>query len=721
MRRILAKTLLYALILAPWAALPGAAGEPARGAAAAPDLEIPAGAPLVVRRSGSVTPGEYLRPPLGEGARGGVIVLEKLENVTLDLRGVVLRGAPPQTPRDKLAGWGIVVRDSSNVTILGGTITGYGGCIVAERTKNLVLDGVHFDHWYGMRLLSTVAAENEADWLWPHENDQGQWLARYGGAISFTDCGDAVIRNCRGRHGQNGILTLRCERLSIHDNDFSFLSGWGLAMYRTSHTVVSRNVFDYCVRGYSHGVYWRGQDSAAILMFERCSDNLIAYNSATHSGDGLFLFAGRDAVEGRAFERGEKDVGGSDRNLFYGNDFSYAVANGIEATFSADNRCVANRIRGCHQHGIWGGYSRRMVVYRNTIEETRGGAISIEHGQECLIAENALEGNEIGVELWWDEDPELVGGPFGKHFDTASRDALVLKNSFARNDQDLVVLRTQGLRLGENIYTRGARPLHLSSVRVLGAAAQDPAPAGTPADLEPLFTGIGGWKASGRIEDVDVAAFVLDPAAPPELLARELKAEPPRAPGEQRAFDPDRKPQAGREGLDTIVMGEWGPWDFRSGEPRPEQPKPGGLLAGVRWDAAWFSWENGPDPRGDAEAQRLWRGLAEKPLERATVETWYTPYAADPKIQERVGRQNFGLIATAEVRLSAGRYRLSVVSDDGVRVTVGGKTVLENWTWHGPTRDTVDLELSAGSHAFGLEYFQIDGASALSLDLQALP
>ena len=26
-----------------------------------------------------------------------------------------------------------------------------------------------------------------------------------------------------------------------------------------------------------------------------------------------------------------------------------------------------------------------------------------------------------------------------------------------------------------------------------------------------------------------------------------------------------------------------------------------------------------------------------------------------------------------------------LVLDDGVRVAVGGKVVLENWTWHGPT------------------------------------
>ena len=52
------------------------------------------------------------------------------------------------------------------------------------------------------------------------------------------------------------------------------------------------NRIDWCVRGYSHGFYNRGQDSAGLLMYEQSSRNTVAYNSVTHGGDGLFLWAG---------------------------------------------------------------------------------------------------------------------------------------------------------------------------------------------------------------------------------------------------------------------------------------------------------------------------------------------------------------------------------------------------------------------------------------------
>ena len=102
------------------------------------------------------------------------------------------------------------------------------------------------------------------------------------------------------------------------------------------------------------------------------------------------------------------------------------------------------------------------------------------------------------------------------------------------------------------------------------------------------------------------------------------------------------------------------------------------------------------------------------------MRSWVTPWGGNENIRESVGERRFGLIATTRVRLPAGRYRLSTLSDDGVRVLLDGKTVLENWTWHAPTIDDAEFELKEGEHEFTLEYFQIDGASVLSLDLESI-
>ena len=85
------------------------------------------------------------------------------------------------------------------------------------------------------------------------------------------------------------------------------------------------------------------------------------------------------------------------------------------------------------------------------------------------------------------------------------------------------------------------------------------------------------------------------------------------------------------------------------------------------------------------------------------------------------GNDHFGLIGHARVEVSGGSYLLRVTSDDGVRVLIDGKPVFEDWTWHAPRTGEVQLDLAPGSHDLVTEYFQIDGALALMVELEAMP
>jgi hypothetical protein len=175
------------------------------------------------------------------------------------------------------------------------------------------------------------------------------------------------------------------------------------------------------------------------------------------------------------------------------------------------------------------------------------------------------------------------------------------------------------------------------------------------------------------------------------------------------------KERGEKQGLDTIVMGEWGPWDWRSGETRPKPKLPGGMLKDVTWLATWWSWKDGPDPR-EREAQ--WRKGAEKPLVAKKCGNWVDPWGGDAEVKKLVGMEKFGMVGLTDVEVKEkGKYRFGVVSDDGVRLKVDGKVVVENWTWHGPTRNEGVVELGVGMHRLDVEYFQIDGAWALSVEM----
>lgn len=366
----------------------------------------------------------------------GAIVIE-CDGVTLDLGGSELIGAGGETPADQFTGRGIVVRGAKNVTIRNAVIRGFAIAVYAEDAPGLVIESCDLSRNYRQRLKSTPEKEHVDDWIFGHENDDNEWL-RFGAGIYLLRCPGATVKNCRARDGQNGLCLVRCDESTVVGNDMSFMSGWGLALWRSSRCRVIGNRFDYCIRGYSHGVYARGQDSTGILVYEQCSDNVFAYNSATHGGDGFFLYAGHETTR----RTGE---GGCNRNLVYMNDFSHAVANGIEATFSDQNVFLGNKLTHC-THGIWAGYSRRSLIQDNTIEDCTHG-VSIEHGRANRIFWNRFARCRDGVWLWWDDDKDLLASPFCKKQGGDSSNEYIERNEFtdcalavrAHDTQHLVV------------------------------------------------------------------------------------------------------------------------------------------------------------------------------------------------------------------------------------------------------------------------------------------
>jgi len=59
----------------------------------------------------------------------------------------------------------------------------------------------------------------------------------------------------------------------------------------------------------------------------------------------------------------------------------------------------------------------------------------------------------------------------------------------------------------------------------------------------------------------------------------------------------------------------------------------------------------------------------------------------------------------------AGTYRLSVTSDDGIRVLVDGTQVIDGWFYQAPTTYTADVPLSEGQHTVVVEYFEHTGGA----------
>jgi hypothetical protein len=70
---------------------------------------------------------------------------------------------------------------------------------------------------------------------------------------------------------------------------------------------------------------------------------------------------------------------------------------------------------------------------------------------------------------------------------------------------------------------------------------------------------------------------------------------------------------------------------------------------------------------------------------------------------------------TGAVSSSAGTYRFTTTSDDGVRLRVNGALVIDNWTDHAPTVNAGDATLTAGTHQVVLEFYENGGGAVARL------
>ena len=638
-------------------------------------------------------------------ASDAVVVVDK-DGTTLDLTGKTFSGAKAGETPDRFTGIGLIVQNCKDVVIVGGAFRGFRCAILVRNCENVTLEGIGVSGNFRQRLGSTPEREDGRDWLWPHNNDKQEWRKNYGAGICIENSRKCIVRRCVGRNQQNGILLDRCRGCSVYDNDMSFNSGWGLALWRSSNNVVAHNSFDWCVRGYSHGVYDRGQDSAGILVFEQCNENVFAYNSATHGGDGFFLYAGNETLK-------KTGRGGCNLNRVINNDFSHAVANAIEATFSRDNWFEGNRCDDSN-YGVWAGYSYETTIIGNTFEGNSVAGVAIEHGEQNRIFANTFTNNPRGIWLWWDNDKDLLQSRFGRTHSCLSRGYWILENSFSTDRTAVFLQDTTHVVLSGNDYDDVAKPLDVR---------------GNCAPVRSL---------SGRHPRVPEARGVA-------------------VPGKRKAFLPGSHPRGRR----FIMVDEWGPLDPRKPEVYPRKVagtdacrfqvvgtrpfRVEGLPAGFTVEKAGtgFRVVNRSDGLHRFAATvviKKERFPISGTLLNATWEVEFRDWTKDPRTdgstfdgeparRETVRRlhymwrhkgDRFATRATTRILLPAGRYEVATLSDDGVRVIIDGKKIQEDWTHHGPTEHKTAVELEDGVHTIVVEHFEITGYAVLRFDLRLL-
>ncbi|MBL8047290.1 MAG: right-handed parallel beta-helix repeat-containing protein [Chthonomonas sp.] len=694
-------------------------------------------------------------------------------NLSIDFGGQSLTSG---LEKEQATGLGIEVI-GKNVTIKNLKLSGYRVGLLAKNAPGLKLINCHLTDLYKPRLLSTPEAEDLSDWMSYHQNEKGEWLEKGAGVVIDT-ADNVTIEGCSVTESLNGLMLSRVRQARVTGSDFSRNSGVGIALYRTSESVIANNRVDFNLRGYSHGIYNRGQDSAGILLFEQCNENTVAFNSVTHSGDGLFLWAGQTTMDS-----GE---GGCNDNIFAYNDFSHAPTNGIEATFSR-NQFVGNLVMECW-HGVWGGFSYDSLISGN-IFAYNGQAIAIEHGQDNRIAGNSFWRDAEGVVLWAKAALPADWG-YAKKRDCRSRDANIATNRFEEiAGAALSLSLTTGAQILQNQFAsagqvlkatadssstmRGnaGRGLPTESIQNLPGGTNDWQTSSLPilaysdkngTDLDPLGMSWEERKVYDRRWDRPLAEFrtlLASPEAKDLATKLKVKAEVPKL--------------AGPRGRRVMVVGEWGPvatsattivarpkrgaqhtiellgnaapWNLVRQAGGPPVKAAGNKPELIKFSATEDQWAKMDFTIRTEEAEVRFREgsvalpwdvqffrwdkdsdprtataafrrvLGATPLKTVKLDRLWLGTNGAPT--EGVPSDYFATVATADVSKIGGEVELSVTADDGVRVWLDDDMIMDEWRYQGPTnfRKTIKLD---GKKTLRIEHFEIDGYTALQVKLR---
>ena len=701
-----------------------------------PTVELRRG--LVITRSVRIAPKVYRVP--GQPSPDSAVVTIRGDDVTVDFDGATLEGIAPDTEPDLAVGVAIRVDGGKNITIRNARVRGYKVGILARGTRGLSLVDDDLSYNWKPRLYSLVEHESLADWLSHHRNEKDEWL-RFGAGAYLADVHGGEIHGNRIVQGMEGLMLVRSDSLRIWNNVFSFNSGVGIGLYRSSDNVIMHNRVDFNVRGYSDRFYWRGQDSADLLVYEQSCRNVVAYNSMTHGGDGLFLWAGQQTMD-----TGE---GGANDNLFYENDFSFAPANSMEATFSR-NVFARNRAQGS-DYGLWGGYSYESRILDNDFSRNRIG-IAIEHGQKNAIIGNLFDAHVTAVQLWANH-VEPSDWAYPKHRDTRSIGYTIARNRIDSARVGMRISDTRESTISDNRMARVDSAFALNDTASLIIQGNEPnasTPRGTTkwprSDHDSLAPApiAGAWSAFGdSLARRDRSAMIVTEWGPYDWQSPLLWPvdSSRRTPLSLRVLGPAGSWRvARRRGIerlskdhgtigDTVVVtpipgrDDWRlTLEYRGREPitsprgehiaagRPYQFWYERLTPKTSWDVRFYAWGDSTDPRSRPNAfRRLADGapIASQRTSRLDY-LWYSPTI------KAVPRDKFAIVATSRVALAPGTYTLRAISDDAIRVWIDGRLAIDDWTPHESIVDTATLR--GGAHDLRVEYYQVDGWTELRVD-----
>ncbi|MBM3436057.1 MAG: hypothetical protein FJY07_07590, partial [Bacteroidetes bacterium] len=371
-----------------------------------------------------INPGNYTIPDTGND---GIIQINNKDSIMIDGSGVYVDGT-------NYLGYMIKITNSSFIQIKNFNAVGhYYYAVHIMNSDHILINGNDFSY-------NNV---DSSGWISVWTNYQ---QALGGGVMMYPPHNASVTDNVM-RFQNDGVALYECDSIWVVNNNFSWNTSYGIRMYFTDYCAIQSNVASHINRPYTNP-----SDCAAILLIVS-NHNQVTYNDFSYSGDGIFLgqYQYSQIVN---------------NNYFAYNECSYSPHNAIEATFADGNIFEYNNCNYSH-YGLWLGYSFNSVVNHNEIIGNQYSGIAIDRGFNNLIANNEINENPTGIELWEGD----VIPPYQNQF---SHDYFILDNSFEGNKIAVSLTGTE-----HTIVTNNQFPNNRNGIYITGDAMNDTISANT--------------------------------------------------------------------------------------------------------------------------------------------------------------------------------------------------------------------------------------------------
>ena len=660
----------------------------------------------IISRSVKIKPGVYTLE-----SKDGVPALRiDADGVVVDFQGATLRSPAARTGlQETYEGVGLGISGRKNVTVRNAKIHGYRFNIQALKCSGLTLENCEI----GQSRSQKIMDGDSVNYIWLGLRDLNAWRS-YGCSAWLEDCTLSTVRGVRANQCQNGLMLVNSNKNQVVGCDFSYESGWGVSLWNSSDNLICWNLADFVNRPWS-GLW--GGDSSGFILTTSSHRNIFAYNSLTHGGDGFFLATQSAGMDREGVFR---TSGTCDNNVVAYNDGSWSPHNAFESTFSTGNIFYRNWANES-DYGFWLGFSGKNIVSENQINGSHSDGIAHGQGSDNWFVNNVI-GRTRGaaIRLWSGNDSQSAQVPSARSH--------IIGNKITKAGSAYALSNSTDYTAARNIVKEAPIPSDFK-----------PGPAGgaPPAPRVPRLAEIlklkpknfrfykdtdrpkgWDWLSATKYGMRDYRGMLV-PWMVQDSKTIKLAVDSKRI---KKIILPDwlvmRSGVKKNERLVTIKptvkpTGDYKPFEIQVTGTAGERQTIAGRFLNADWNVRWFKWfRQNPDAYYDAEA---WKTLfAGPPIkeEKLPALPAIQGYASPTK---GVPPYYFAFVATTQIKFEAGTYRFNSLSDDGIRVLVDGKPVIDNWTHHAGTNDTGLVTLTSGLHAIEVNYCQENGAAALAV------